>query len=160
MLLWCASSRATVAGGRRVGVDAAALAFLLAQSLRLQEVEAEERMEEEERQQREAEEEELVDRHAEQLALVRLDRLGSPAQTARLLVATRRKAVLTLSAKARRKKKKKRGGGGSGGGGRGLGVVCVSPEEYRYWCFCWLGSTVDTNLRQFAELLKKLTLPL
>ena len=91
------------------GVDAAALAFLLAQSLRLQEVEAEERMDEEERQQREAEEEEeLVDRHAEQLALVWLGSLRSPAQEARLLVVTRRRAVLTLSAKARRKKRKKR----------------------------------------------------
>ena len=110
MLLWCASSRATVAGGRTVGVDAAALAFFLAQSLRLQEVEAEERMEEEERPAEGAggRRKELVDRHAEQLALVRLDRLGSPAQTARLLVATQRRAVLTLSAKARRKKKKRR----------------------------------------------------
>ena len=64
--------------------------------------------EEEARQQREAEEVDLDELHEEQLALVRLGRLRSPAQQARLLVVTRRKAVLTLSAKARRKRKKRR----------------------------------------------------
>ena len=33
----------------------------------------------------------------------------------------------------------------------------VSPLEYQHWCLCWLDSTVDTNLRQSAEILKKLT---
>ena len=107
--------------------------------------------EEEERQEREAEEEELVDRHAEQLALVWLGSLRSPAQQARLLVVTQRRAVLTLSAKARRKKKRKRRR-------RPRSWCCLGVAwEYWCWCFCWLGSTADTNLRQSAEHLKKLT---
>ena len=96
-----------VLGGGSDAVDTAALAFLLAQNLKLQEAEAEERREEA-RQQSEAEEVELDELHEEQTSLVRLGRLCSPAWEARLLVVTRRKARLSLAAQARRKRKKRR----------------------------------------------------
>ena len=86
-------------------------------------------------------EEELVDLHAEQLALVRLDGLGSLAQTARLLVATRRRSVLTLSAKARRKKKKKK--------------KKRRKRRRRPRSWCCLGVAWSTGIGAFAGLIRQ-----
>ena len=100
-----------VFGGGDGAVDAAALAFLLADNHRLQEAEAEaeERREEEERQRREQEDAEVDHLFVEQSALVRLSVRGtiSPAQEARLQLVTRRLVVLT-SAQHKRKTRRKR----------------------------------------------------
>ena len=94
-------------GGGGDAVDAAALAFLLDQNLRLQE-EDEERREEEERQRSELEEVELDELLAENYAQLRLWSLRAPGQEARLKAVTRWRAMISSSRAARKEKKKRR----------------------------------------------------
>ena len=78
-----------VLGGGGDVVDAAALAFLLAQNLSSQAQQVEDGREEEERQRRELAEVEMEELRAEQYALLQLGSRRSPCQDARLRTVTR-----------------------------------------------------------------------